>query len=143
MNAFARACHLAPERSRLLAALLIGGYGAALVAVVAWSPSAWRMPFLLTWLWSAAMTFWSHFGPGRIVFAEFIAQDRWRIRFANGRQAEALLRPASVVVRGLMVLNFRLGERSLFRRRSRTVCLLPDSLDVEAARRLRVFLRFG
>jgi len=89
------------------------------------------------------MTFWSHFGPGRIVCADFIAEDRWRIRFANGRQAEALLRPASVVARGFMVLNFRLAERRLFQRRSHSVCLLPDSLDAETARRLRVFLRFG
>lgn len=127
----------------MLAALLVCGYGVALAAVLAWSPPTWRAPFLLIWLWSVTMTFWSHFGPGRIVFAEFIAEDRWRIRFANGRQAEALLRPTSVVVRGFMVLNFRLAERSLFRRRSRAVCLLPDSLDAEAARRLRVFLRFG
>ena len=143
MNAFARACRVEPERSRLLAALLIGGYGAALVAVVAWSPPTWRTPFLLIWLWSAAMTFLSHFGPGRIVFAEFIAEDRWRIRFADGRQAEAVLRPTSVVMPGFMVLNFRLAERRLFRRRHRAVCLLPDSLDAEVARRLRVFLRFG
>ena len=89
------------------------------------------------------MTFWSHFGPGRIVLAAFIAEDRWRIQFANGREAEGVLLPTSVVVRGFMVLNFRLTERNLFRRRSRAVCLLPDSLDAEVARRLRVFLRFG
>lgn len=143
MNAFARACHLAPERSRLLAALLICGYGGALAAVIAWSLPVWRTPFLLVWLLSAAATSWTHFGPGRVIFAEYLAEDRWRIRLASGWQAEALLLPASVVVRGFMVLNFRLAERSGLRRRYRAVCLLPDSLDAEAARRLRVFLRFG
>jgi len=143
LNAFARACHVAPERSRLLAALLVCGYGVALAAVLAWSPPPWRTPFLLIWLLSAAMTFWSHFGPGRVVGAAFIAEDRWRIRFANGREAEGVLLPASVVARGFMVLNFRLAERRLLQRRSRSVCLLPDSLDAETARRLRVFLRFG
>ena len=89
------------------------------------------------------MTFWSHFGPGRVVAAAFIAEDRWRIRFANGREAESVLLPVSVVARGFMVLNFRLAERRLFQRRSHSVCLFPDSLDAETARRLRVFLRFG
>lgn len=143
MNAFARACRVEPERSRLLAALLVCGYGVALTVIIAWSPPTWRTAFGLLWLASAGATFWNHFGPGHIACAEFMGEDGWRIRFADGRQAEAVLRPTSVVMPGFMVLNFRLAERRLFRRRHRAVCLLPDSLDAEVARRLRVFLRFG
>ncbi|NCU00796.1 protein YgfX [Candidatus Macondimonas diazotrophica] len=142
MNAFARACRVEPDRSRVLAALLMSAYGMVLLLVVLYSREYWRLVLLIVWASSAGWTAWRHFGPGRILRAEFIDQDRWRIRLASGWSGEAALLPTSLVVPGLTVLNFRLADRSPLRWRHRSICLLPDSLSRDGTRRLRVFLRF-
>lgn len=120
----------------------MSAYGMVLLLVVLSSLEQWRFLLLIVWASSAGWTAWRHFGPGRILRAEFISDDRWRICLASGWTGEAALLPTSLVVPGMMVLNFRLADRSLLRCRHRSVCLLPDSLSRDGARRLRVFLRF-
>jgi len=60
----------------------------------------------------------------------------WILTLVSGQQIEARLLPSTFVTPGLSVLNLRCG-----RWRSRAMVLLPDSLDPDLLRRLRVRLR--
>lgn len=141
MNAFAKACRVTPDPSRRLLTLLLGAYGAIGLLLILSSSASWHA-LLLAWAGSAAATYWHHFGPGRIVCVEFVEENRWRLDLANGWSGEAVLLPTSLVIPGLMVLNFRLCKCPLLCWRYRSLCLLNDSLGHDSARRLRVFLRF-
>ncbi|MGB2942345.1 MAG: protein YgfX [Candidatus Macondimonas sp.] len=142
MNGFAGACRIDPEPSRRLAVLLGIGYGGALLLAATGLTGLLRALCLAGILCSAAWTCWRHFGPGRIVHAEQLEAERWQLRRADGWEGEARLLPSSLVTPALMVLNFRFPGVWQPWRRGQSLCLLPDSLDRDSARRLRVFLRF-
>ena len=123
--------------------MLIAGYcGVGLLAGTGLTGPL-RLLCLTAILCSAAWTGWRHFGPGRIVHAERLADGNWQLRRADGWEGEARLLPSSVVASRLMILNFRFAGAVLPWRRGQSLCLLPDSLDRDTARRLRVLLRFG
>ena len=142
MNGFAGACRIDPEPSRRLAVLLGVGHGGALLLAATGLTGLLRVSCLAGILCAAAWSWWRHFGPDRIVHAEPLEAERWRVRCADGWEGEARLLPSSLVTPALMVLNFHFpGVWQPWRRR-RSLCLLSDSLDRDSARRLRVFLRF-
>ena len=60
----------------------------------------------------------------------------WTLILVSGQQIEARLLPSTFVTPGLLILNLRYGHR-----RSRAMVLLPDTLDPDLLRRLRVRLR--
>jgi len=60
----------------------------------------------------------------------------WTLTLVSGKQVEARLLPSTFVTPGLSVLNLRRG-----RWRSCAMVLLPDTLDPDLLRRLRVRLR--
>jgi len=142
LNGFAGACRIDPEPSRRLAVLLVVGYGGAILLAATGLTGLLRPLCLAGILCSAAWTFWRHFGPARIVHAERLESEGWQVRRADGWEGEARLLPSSLVTPALMVLNFRFPGAWLPWRRGQSLCLLPDSLDRDSARRLRVFLRF-
>jgi toxin CptA len=63
----------------------------------------------------------------------------WVLTLKNGERLQARLLPDSFVKPWLLVLNYK----PLRGGRVRSLVLLPDSLDRETARQLRIYLRFG
>ena len=68
--------------------------------------------------------------------AEWDAEGEWILFMASGEKVSAQLKGSSYVQPWLVVLNFSIG-----RFLSRSLILLPDAVDPELLRRLRVRLR--
>lgn len=74
--------------------------------------------------------------PRAVREAIWRSDGTWTLTLVSGEQVEARLLPSTFVLPRLLVLNFRRG-----RWRSRAMVLLPDALDSDLLRRLRVRLR--
>ena len=133
--------HLQP--SRRLAALLIaahGGVAASLAALVAVNPRIplWLIVVLLSAV--AASLVWQlvrMFGARRIVRLALHKDGALDYRRQDGETASVRVDPQSMVAPWLTVLLLR---RTQGRRLALT--LLPDALDEEDFRRLRLWLRW-
>ena len=68
--------------------------------------------------------------------AEWDGENEWILFMADGKTAPARLKSSSYVQPWLVILNFSLGRFS-----TRTLILLPDAVDPELLRRLRLRLR--
>ena len=129
-----------PGVSRRLAIYLVLVHGLAL-GVVWLLPLAalWRLLIGLMVLLSLALGLggpvW-HRWPWDLAQAIWHADGRWTLTLAAGREVEGRLLGSSYVSPALVVLNFRSG-----RWRNRSLVLLPDNLDPDLLRRLRVRLR--
>ncbi len=77
--------------------------------------------------------------PGAIRLLLWAEDDRWQLHTAGRRESEARLLPSSFCHPQLVVLNFARHDR----RGWCSVVLLPDSLDADTMRRLRVRLRLS
>ncbi|WP_089727202.1 protein YgfX [Candidatus Thiosymbion oneisti] len=129
-----------PRPSRILAVFLLVTHGAALSVVVAlpldWY---WRSGLAILVLTSLINTIGTQVlflvpWAGREAIWE--PDGTWTLTLVSGKQVEARLLPSTFVTPGLLVLNLRCG-----RWRSCAMVLLPDTLDPDLLRRLRVRLR--
>lgn len=124
--------------SRLLLASGGGAHVLASVAVIVCSLSLWIKAGLLTGIALALIRFGWQYGDrrGRGFIARLELLDGgWRLEMGDGSLHRAGL-TGGYTHPGIVILNFRLesgGRRSL--------ALLPDAVDAEALRRLRVWLR--
>lgn len=78
-----------------------------------------------------------HLGAG-IASAQLRSDGSWSLQCGDGVRAQAHLEGESVVLSWITILNFRTTDG-----RRRSLLLLPDNIDGNAFRRLRVRLRLG
>ena len=129
-----------PGVSRRLALYLALVHGLSLV-VVGLLPlaAAWRLLLGLGVLLSLVLglggPIW-HRWPWDLAQAAWHGDGRWTLTLGSGREVEGRLLGSTFVSPALVVLNFRSG-----RWRTRSLVLLPDNLDPDLLRRLRVRLR--
>lgn len=143
---YAAQLNLEPGRSLWLGVLLLLAHGGSLGVL-------FLVPLPVYAAWAAALIVLASMAWGirrhalrldrnAIVRLVWDADDAWLLVTAAGRELAAVLMTSSYVHPWLAVLNFQTegtGVRRLWRRRS--VVLLPDALDAESFRRLRVRLR--
>jgi Membrane-bound toxin component of toxin-antitoxin system len=136
---YATPLRLEPGVSRRLDGLLALSHGAAL-AVLPFSGlpplpvAALMLSVLLSWLISRRRDV-RRDDPEGIASLVWEAGNRWRLTLRSGQEAGAVLRPFVFMQPWLVILHFRRDDG----RRARLV-LLPDMLDHETFRRLRVRL---
>ncbi len=129
-----------PGFSRLLAGFVLATHLAALAVT-------WMLP--IAWYWRTALGLlvlsgllyqWTMhvrpFQPRSLLEAVWEADGTWTLVSVSGEASAATLLPSTFVGVGLVVLNLRLD-----RFRSCSMVLLPDNLDLDLLRRLRVRLR--
>jgi hypothetical protein len=134
---YAAPLRLEPRRSRRLAVYLAAAHGGAL-ALLPLLPLG--MPvvavlaglIVLSWAWNQATHVWLR-RDRSIVSLVWLADGTWRLTDRGGTTRVCRLRWDSYVHPWLTVLNFTGASRC-------SVVLLPDSLDPETFRRLRVRL---
>jgi hypothetical protein len=131
-----------PRPSRRLALFLISGHLAALVIACAlpldWY---WRLGLAAAVLTGLVYGIGAHvlyLTPWSVREATWNSDGAWTLALVSGRRIDARLLPSTYVTRSLQVLNFRTG-----RWQYRTLTLLPDALDGDLLRRLRVRLRLA
>jgi hypothetical protein len=64
-----------------------------------------------------------------------LPDGRWRLLRCDGRSLEGWLSPVSYVSSSVVILNIRYGWRR------HSLVILPDAMDGQSLRRLRVHLR--
>jgi len=129
-----------PRPSRILAIFLLATHGVALSV-------AGVLP--LDWYWRIGLAILVFTSLGNVIGTRVLflipwagreaiwePDGTWTLTLVSGQQIEVRLLPSTFVTPGLSVLNPRCG-----RWRSRAMVLLPDSLDPDLLRRLRVRLR--
>jgi len=131
------------KSSRLAAALIAAGVVAS-ASLIGWLPGEW-------WWRAAGVAAICAYGvwlvrsrayaatPGSIVALEVAADLRATFTERSGRRIEGTVQPDSYV--GAMLTTIVL--RPTGAHRSRAIAILPDMLDTEDFRRLRVLLRLG
>ncbi len=101
-----------------------------------WATACLGVSVLVSYLWLVARhALLCH--PAAAVCLLWPSGIQWQVRSRNGEEASALLSPESFVRPWLTVLLLRPETGG----GARNVVLLPDMLDAEAFRRLRVRLR--
>ena len=129
-----------PGHSRLLAVFLLVTHALALAVVFAVPLSGyWRVGLAAVVLLSL-----SHAIGAQVLFlvpwagreAVWRSDGTWTLTLVSGEQTDARLLPSTYVTQRLLVLNFRRG-----RWRSSAMVIVPDALDPDLLRRLRVRLR--
>ena len=129
-----------PEHSSRLLLFVCGTHFAALAVVpfLAIAPGL-QLSMLVLIAISLVHTFRTHVlrtNGYAIRTVEWDGKGEWVLLMASGKIVPAQLRRTSYVQPWLVILNFSLGRFS-----SRTLILLPDAVDPEVLRRLRVRLR--
>lgn len=127
--------------SRRLAVILLAAHGLALYALAAvlplWAGVACAALILTSLAYYLARDAWLRLDAsciGLVTDAEGVV-----MLLRDGTQLPCQVLADSVVTPALVVLNVRpRGARS-----ARSIVILPDSLDTETFRRLRVWLRWG
>lgn len=136
-HTYAAPLSLQPEVShRLGAALVILHAGALLAPFVVPLPASARAVLLAAVGASLIHAWRMHLGARRITTAVWFMGDDWLLTSGDGTSARACLAPQAYVSPYAVVLRFCSAGR-----RVRTLVLLPDSLDADVFRRLRVRLR--
>jgi len=130
-----------PHPSRLLAGFVALSHGLALGIVLAlplgW---AWGLALVLAIGLSAGWSVLTHIRPLApwAVRQAVLGEDGWELTLGTGVRRTARLVPSTFVGTRLMVLNFRCPPWLRC-----SLVLLPDGLDPDTRRRLRVRLRLG
>ncbi|MDX1496638.1 MAG: protein YgfX [Salinisphaeraceae bacterium] len=132
---------LKPRPSHMLA-MLLAGFHALVVVVVIWAvpykPAMAALILLTVLSWYRAYRVHiCHLGRHAVRRLQWQADGSWLLADEQGEMRPAQLLPSSYLHRRLVILNFRLRKSG----RRRNVVLLPDSLDFETLRHLRVRLR--
>ncbi|MDG4555389.1 MAG: hypothetical protein P9E24_14270 [Candidatus Competibacter sp.] len=130
--------NIAPRPSRMLLASSGILHGVAGIAAIVASVPLWVKTGLLAGIglslaWTGYRYGWRR-GGGFITRVELL-DGRWRLETGDGVRHPAWF-IGGYAHPSLVILNFRLGNR-----RRRSLALLPDSVDPETLRRLRVWLR--
>ncbi len=131
---------LTPYYSKQLAGYLLTTHLVALFVVITLIKSGW-LAFTLAalTLFSFVRSYRCHLsyrGRNIIRSAELDGQNKWLLQQADGEECAAELQPNSYIHPRLSVLNFRneYGKRQ-------SLIVLPDGIDGESFRRLRVRLK--
>lgn len=129
-------------RSRQLAGLLLAIHVAAFALLVTIALPSWEMVFAgMVFIASAARTLllhpWQRL-PRSIVALEISDDCKLTTRDLNGVWRDAVLQPSSFVTPYLTILNLRHTEERFIR----SVVILPDRIQPDVFRRLRVWLRW-
>lgn len=130
---FASPLVLEPHRSRYLLIYLLLVHALALLVLVgpielpAWLRFVMAAAVISSFLWQV-----SRLPPRRLMWE---TDDDWQLLFQDGSEQNGELRPDSYVSPLLVVLRFRLPAGG-----TRSVLILPDMLDRQSFRRLRVRL---
>jgi len=128
--------------SRILAAILVIAHGAALAAVALAGMPAWLQQWVLTVslvvnvvfeVWKAALLR----APNAVVAIEIARDDTLSIQTRRGKWVSCEVLGSSYVVSFMVILDLK-GKDGAGRR----AVILPDSLDAEDFRKLRVWLRW-
>lgn len=126
-----------PKPSRRLAVFLLAGHLAALAVVFATPVDwYWRVGLVVSVLAGLAYGIGAqvlYLFPWGVREATWGSNGTWALVLVSGERIEARLLPSTYVSGRLQVLNFKAG-----RWRRRTLVLLPDALDPDLLRRLRV-----
>ncbi len=126
-------------RSRVLAALLMLAHSGAL-ALLALLPLAWWVRMLLAGallcsLWLTLNRHALRRGKRAITRLLWESDESWLLQGADGKERRARLKPGSYVSPRLVILNFDAGRRPC------SVVLLPDAVEAESLRKLRLRLQ--
>lgn len=140
---YARPLSIDLKPSRMLAGAAVCLHGGALL-MIPWLPvSGWLVALLMSVVVISSVHMLA--GPTlrvrskAIVAVQWRGDGSWRLRTRDGEEREARLLADSYVHPWLTVLNFRVSGCVYGRRCS--LVLLPDSLEPERFRQLRVRLR--
>lgn len=138
--------HFAPialRPSRLLAVILIAAHAAALGFLLILSLPPVLLPVVALLLMASVVVSVRRHGlrltPDAAVCLDFDDRERVRLTCRDGRVCNGLILPSTTVGSLMTVLNVAVDGR----RRPVHVILLPDSLNADDFRRLRVWLRWG
>lgn len=136
-HAYAAPLSIRPEPSRYLgAALILMHAGAALTSLLTALPLWLRVVLVIAVAVSLFRAWRTHLGTRRIVAAVWRPEGEWHLTTADGKRITATLAPECYVSPYAVVLRFKDVAG-----RVRTLVLLPDALDADTLRRLRVRLR--
>ncbi len=131
---------LTPKRSTLLLSfILIAHLSASAVLLFLPLEFWWQLTILLLITVSLVQAARIHLFRSNAVAinsAEWNSEGEWMLHTANGNELAAQLQVSSYVQPWLIVLNFSISR---FQRRS--LILLPDAVDPDLLRRLRVRLK--
>lgn len=135
---YATPLRIEPRPSRWLAAAILFVYGGAVLMTLLVPLSRWlAVPTAVAIAGAGWRTFVDRVLMSRaqaIIAVVWRDDGRWELQTRDGRRLPVALLPDSYVHPWLTVLNFRGAARR------RSVVLLPDSLDSQCYRRLRVRL---
>lgn len=134
--------HFKLRPSRYLAALLVMAHGAALAALFplalpAWTKAALSLVILISLIYHSRRD--AMLTSGMAVTALLLEQDKVVLTLRDGGQLTGQMLRDSLVTPCLVVLNILPQGARL----ARSVVILPDSLDAESFRQLRVRLKLG
>ncbi len=132
--------HVRPHSSRQLALALLLIHAAAMAAVLSLPLPPWlTLAIAGSVIMSLYYTFNTHvLGRGRSALGSAVweREGDWTLMSAYGEAMPAQLRPTSYAHPRLLLLNFATQAHG-----SRSLVLMPDSLDARTFRRLLVRLR--
>jgi len=137
-TAFATPLSLELRPSRRLSGFLLAAHGGALAALPFTSLPFWAVIAMglavLVGLTRLLPRFATLSHPDAVTRLVWPAEDEWQLATRGGQQDSGVLLPGAYVHPWLVILPFRTG------RRRRSVPILPDMLDADSFRRLRVRL---
>lgn len=128
--------------SRSLAAIFALAHGAALAALIPLTFPAWAKAALATVI---LFSLWHHLRRDALLSEPFsctalvLEKGKAILALRDGKSLAGTVSRDSVVTPFLTLLNINTGRGLL----SRSVIILPDSMDAESFRRLRVWLKWG
>ncbi|MBI2311386.1 MAG: hypothetical protein HYU77_02655 [Betaproteobacteria bacterium] len=130
-----------PSPRLVMAFLLAHGSAAAAVASLPLDPSA-SFSLIFVFLANGIYLVMRHGRlslPGSVVGLEMNQDGTWFLHERGGRKRMAVLLDECHASPHLAVIRFRPAGRRL----ARSIVILPDAVDPEAFRRLRIWLRWG
>lgn len=129
--------HLKPRRSRLLAGFILATHGGAIVLLLVSLP-LWAGLLLSAGVVASLVTTLNRHvlmrGPNAFVELNWDSAGNWSLLDRDGKTHRAHLLRSSYLYVNLVILNFEVN------RRNRSIILLPDAIDRDTLRRLRVRL---
>lgn len=121
------------------------------IACVVWAPVGWSVSLLASALvaLSALRQIWQiRYGQDRVSNLKLDASGALALRYASGREVNAMVCDSSTVLASLISLTYNTAPPSTFFARARhrlrrpAVLLLPDMVSAEDWRRLLLLLRW-
>jgi len=132
--------YLSPEHSVILFAFILGSHLAAMGVMFLLPLELWLQLLILSAIAASLIqAICNHVlrsNSTAIKSAEWNSEGEWTLLTANGNEVAVQLQATSYVQPWFIVLNFSISR---FRRRS--LILLPDAVDPDLLRRLRVRLK--